>query len=47
MNKAKIILGLLALTIFSLSFVSNNSDNDDENQKQTIEKARYKIPKNG
>ena len=47
MKTAKLIFGLLMLTVFSLSFVSNNSDNDDENQKQTIEKARFKPPING
>lgn len=47
MKKAKIIFGLLALTIFSLSFVSNNSSNDDENQKQSIERHKIQIPTNG
>ncbi len=49
MKKAKIIFGLLMLTIFSLSFVLNNSNTSDneKNQKQSIEKWRIIVPKNG
>jgi hypothetical protein len=49
MKKAKLIFGLLALTIFSLSFVSNNSTIDDENNiEQAIKKNKTRgIPSGG
>ena len=47
MKNAKLVFGLLMLTVFSLSFVLNNSADNDQDTKQTIEKARFKIPTNG
>ncbi len=47
MKRVKLIFGLLMLTVFSLSFMMNNSSNLDNDQKQAIEKARFKIPTNG
>ena len=49
MKKAKLIFGLLALTIFSLSFVSNYSTVDDGNDtEQAIKKNKTKgIPSGG
>ena len=48
MKRVKLIFGLLMLTVFSLSFVMNNSSNlDNETGEQAIEKARIKIPTHG
>jgi hypothetical protein len=46
MKKVKLIFGLLMLAVFSLSFVMDNSNNAD-NDKQAVEKARVKPPRNG
>lgn len=45
MKKAKLIFGLLMLTIFSLSFVMNNNSQDGE-QKEAVSK-KIRIPSNG
>jgi len=47
MKKVKLIFGLLMLTIFSLSFVMNDSSNLDDDKKQAIDKTRIKIPTHG
>lgn len=47
MKKVKLVFGLLMLAVFSLSFVANSNADVDNDSKQTVEKARYKIPKNG
>ena len=47
MKKVKLIFGLLALAIFSLSFVMNDNSNTDNDTKQAVDKRRCKIPTNG
>ena len=47
MKKVKLIFGLLALVIFSLSFVVNDNSNTDNDTKEAVQKSRCKIPTNG
>lgn len=48
MKKVKLVFGLLMLAVFSLSFALNaNSVKENDKEEQAIEKARYKIPRNG
>ena len=48
MKKVKLIFGLLALTIFSLSFVMNDNSNTDNDTEQAIKRCCTKgIPSNG
>jgi hypothetical protein len=48
MKKVKLIFGLLALVIFSLSFVMNDNSNTDNDTKQAIDKTKIKkLPRNG
>jgi len=48
MKKVKLIFGLLALAIFSLSFVMNDNSNTDNDTKQAIDKTKIKkLPSNG
>ena len=47
MKRVKLIFGLLMLTVFSLSFVMNNSSNLKNESDQAIDKTRIKIPTHG
>ena len=47
MKKVKLVFGLLMLAVFSLSFVMNDNTDADNDNKQSVEKARCKIPTNG
>jgi hypothetical protein len=48
MKKVKLIFGLLALVIFSLSFVMNDNSNTDNDTEQAIKKNKTRgIPSNG
>ena len=47
MKKVKLIFGLLALVIFSLSFVMNDNSNTENDKEQAVDKTRCKIPTNG
>ncbi len=47
MKKAKLVFGLLMLAVFSLSFVMNDNSNADNDNNQSVEKAKCKIPTNG
>ena len=46
MKNAKLVFGLLMLTVFSLSFVLNNNSND-EDKGNAIQKSYKKLPTNG
>lgn len=35
------------LTVFSLSFVVNNSSDNDKDDQQTIERHKIRVPTNG
>jgi hypothetical protein len=48
MKKVKLIFGLLALVIFSLSFVMNDNSNTVNDKEQAIKKNKTRgIPSNG
>jgi hypothetical protein len=47
MKNAKLVFGLLMLTVFSLSFVLNNSSDNDKEDQQTIERLKIRVPTNG
>jgi hypothetical protein len=47
MKKVKLIFGLLALVIFSLSFVVNDNSNLDNDTEQGILKSKVRVPTHG
>jgi hypothetical protein len=47
MKKVKLIFGLLALVIFSLSFVMNDNSNTENDTEQGILKSKVRVPTNG
>jgi hypothetical protein len=47
MKKVKLIFGLLALVIFSLSFVVNDNSDTENDKEQAIAKKDVRRPTNG
>jgi hypothetical protein len=47
MKKVKLIFGLLALVIFSLSFVMNDKSNTENDKEQAIAKKDVRVPTHG
>jgi hypothetical protein len=47
MKKVKLFFGLLALVIFSLSFVMNDNSNLENDTKEAVDKTKAKIPTHG